>query len=73
MSAVTRAAVLGRINRKLAHDGETMRTSRSERDRFDPGTHYIESANDFVYHKHVDLEALARELGVLCDTETVLP
>jgi hypothetical protein len=76
---VSERAVLARINRKLAGDNEQIRQPR-------PGTRAQAELGDFyrlrfgrggsepstnVIDTHVDLETLARELGVLSPWEVV--
>ncbi len=69
---ITEAALLKRINRKLAHKGEVVKKARGARERQDLGVYYLvdERANVLVAW-HVDLPQLGRELGVLAPTETV--
>lgn len=57
-------ALIARISRALAHQGEALRTSRSQRDVLDLGLHYIVNDRGTVIGKHIDLEALAARLGV---------
>ena len=70
---VSESAVIKRINRRLAKDGEQLRTRRSERYWSDLGTHYIVDSNNCVTASHVDLEQLGRELGALRPGEAVAP
>ena len=63
---VSMAALMARINRKLAHDGEQLKATRGERARQDFGDYYIiDRSGNFVVAKHCDPEELAREIGVL--------
>lgn len=55
---------LERIRRRLAKEGEHLRTSRSEGARADLGDHYIVDGRNVVVAAHVDLEVLAEELGI---------
>jgi hypothetical protein len=62
---VTERALIQRINRKLAKDGEKLRTTRGH---FEPslGRHYVIDLNrNFVVRKQFDLEELGRQLNVL--------
>jgi hypothetical protein len=68
-AAVTKAALIKRINRKLALEGETLRTTRGERWRGDLGDHYTVDESNFITAQHVDLVECARELGVLKASE----
>ena len=69
---VSTRAIIQRINRKLAKDGDKLRKNRSQRWWPEMGDYYIvdEERNAFI-RGHVDLEDLGRELGVLEDWETV--
>jgi hypothetical protein len=65
-------AVTQRINRKLAPGGRQLRKCRSERWRSELGNYYLlDIAHNAVMTRHVDLEALGRELGALEEWETV--
>lgn len=69
---VTVRATIARINRKLAHEGEQLRTARGDRSWSNLGNHYIVDVNrNFVVADHVEPEKLARELGVLRPWEVV--
>jgi hypothetical protein len=71
--AVTRAAVIQRVNRKLAHDREQLRATRSERARSSMGDYYvIDTERNVMVSDDVDPIALARELGVLKPWESVV-
>lgn len=58
-------ALLGRINRKLAHEGEQLRTLRGERDFHNLGRYYAVNDMNHVIASHVDPETWGREMGVL--------
>ena len=67
---VSTRAVVQRINRKLAPDMEMLRKSRSVRSVLDVGEYYVINWRiNGVMQKNVDVESLARELGVLKDWE----
>jgi hypothetical protein len=69
---VSLPALIKRINRRLAENDARLRTSRSERCRFDLGNYYVHDVNrNFIVETHVDPEVLGRELGALQDYETV--
>ena len=69
---VSLRAVIQRLNRKLAHTGETLKTLRGERYLHDFGRYFIvNNATNTVDTTDVDPVALARELGVLAAWETV--
>jgi len=58
--------LMARINRKLGHDGEQLKATRSERARLELGDYYIIDADrNVILHKDCELVELARELGVL--------
>ncbi len=63
---VSRRALIQRINRRLSDDGEMLKAIRSERWRHELGDyHTIDIPTNSISRKHVDLEALGRELGAL--------
>ena len=63
---VSPRALLARINRKLVHDGECMKTCRSDsRWWHDLGDYYVvDLSRNFLTHKHYDLEEWGRDLGM---------
>ena len=64
--------IIQRINRNLAPQKQKLKACRSDRWRDDLGDYYVIDVEiNGVLHKHVDLEALGRELGVLAEWETV--
>ncbi len=65
---VTRVALLARINRKLAEQGQQLMAARSARARFDLGDWYIRGEIGIDLH-HVDPVDLARGIGVLASWE----
>ena len=69
---ITESAVEQRIRRKLRNTTEMLCKSRGERQRVDCGRYYVIDAelNALLWY-HVDLEAFARELGVLRAHEIV--
>jgi hypothetical protein len=70
---VSLRAVIQRINRKLRASGEVLKTARSTNVASSVGWHYIvDTDNNWISSQRVDPEALARELGVLQDYETVV-
>ena len=68
---ITRKALISRINRRLAHDGERLRSPRGELGRQELGDFYVTDDNNCVTAKDVDPEEWARELGVLRPREQV--
>ena len=66
------SAVIKRINRRLAHDGEQLRTLRNDRCLSDFGRYYIVNDDRCLIAAHVDPDALARELDVLKGAEVVI-
>ena len=70
---IDQRALTGRINRTLAADGKALRKLRhGERARgFKPVGHYyvVDMRTSGIVQTHVDLEAFARELGVLAPHE----
>jgi hypothetical protein len=69
---ITEAAVGKRIRRKLRNTAEMLRKSRGEKQRIDCGRYYVIDAelNALLWH-NVDIEAYARQLGVLRAHESV--
>jgi hypothetical protein len=63
--------VCSRINRKLRHEGERLRTLRGERGVTDLGRFFVVDERGLPTACHVDPETLARELGVLAAHETI--
>ena len=72
MSKVTISAVIKRINRRLRHEGEMLRTLRGFSGENDLGRYYIVSDNNCLVAPHQEPEQLARELGVLASHESVV-
>jgi hypothetical protein len=69
---VSRRAAIARINRVLAKRDEVLRASRGARCRADLGDHYIlDWRINGVVEKDVNVEDVARELGVLHPYEVV--
>ena len=71
---VTERALLGRINRKLAHDGQKLyRTRLGTRAEHEFGNYYIvDTFTSAVHAHHCDLADVGRELGVLKDWEALV-
>ena len=68
---VSTRALLQRVNRRLAGDGEVLKIARTAKVAAAVGQFFIVRGNR-VAREHVDPEALARELGVLADFERVV-
>lgn len=65
-------AVLARLNRRLARDGRRLCRPRSERVRLDLGDVYLLDLNgNAVMERDVNVEQLARDLGVLRPFERI--
>lgn len=63
---VTKAALMQRLQRALAKEGQVLKVTRGARAIVDLGRHYvIDVRRNVVIDKNVDLEALSRDLGVL--------
>jgi hypothetical protein len=64
---VSEKALVSRINRKLAHEGERLCKSRGERAQQNLGTYHIVNTyyNTLVAFHIEDVEKLAKELGVM--------
>lgn len=61
---VTESAVLKRVNRALASQGEKVRKQRGD-------YNVIDVSLNAIVHEGIDLEALAKDLGVLKSWETL--
>lgn len=74
---LTMRALLARINRKLANEGQAgraIKAPRGERLQQEVGDYYvIDYSMNAIMSKHVDPEELGRELGVLHPWEEVRP
>ena len=69
---VTLRALVQRINRKLAHTEEVLKTARGQRAIADLGNYYIlDWGSNLVSAWHVDPVKLAHELKVLAAWEYV--
>ena len=63
---VSERALVARINRKLAHDGEKLYKSRTMWANLMVGDHYIlDVERNFTSGQPVDLKSLGKKLGVL--------
>jgi hypothetical protein len=78
MKTVTWRALHQRINRRLSHEDQSVRTARgfwrgpSWYEDPNLGRHYvIDAGRNFIVATHVNLEELARELHVLHPHERV--
>jgi hypothetical protein len=70
---VSTRALIQRINRALAHEGEQLKTTRGERWRGELGNFYIiDTYRNGIEAQHVDPEELGREMKVLQPYEVVL-
>ena len=71
---VTLRALLQRLNRKLAKEGEVLKTLRGQRYANDLGRYYIVNLDrKAIDTTDVDPVALGRALGVLAAWEMVVP
>jgi hypothetical protein len=69
---ITESAVAQRIRRKLRNTGHMLRKARGERQLVEAGRYYVIDTNLNTDHLlHVNIEAYARELGVLRAHEAV--
>jgi hypothetical protein len=67
---VTLRALTARINRHLAGQGQTLKRARGMTARAALGEHYlVDLVRNHVAARHVDIERLARDLGVLAGWE----
>jgi hypothetical protein len=68
MFQVTERALIARINRKLAHDGERMRRARGDLGDF----YIVDRRTRALIASSCTPEGVGRELGVLRHGETVI-
>jgi hypothetical protein len=62
---VSERALVARLNRRLARDGEVVRKNRSRQD-WELGEYYLlDIAHNSIPAKNIDIEVLGRELGCL--------
>ncbi len=67
---VSERAVIQRINRALALQGQKMRKTRGWRAHHELGDYYVVvPSRNFIVAQNIDLEAFARELEVLAPYE----
>jgi len=74
LAPVSERAVIARINRALAPQDMHLKTSRGWRMKLDVGHYYVVNTriNGIVQpYKHMDLQSIARDVGVLEDWEEV--
>lgn len=70
---VSNRALFGRINRRLAKDGEVLKTTRARWESTLGTFHIVDVSRGLVVHQHVDVLKLADELGVLGPDEQAAP
>ena len=64
--------LLQRINRKLAKDFETVKTTRGDRWRGELGDYYrVDLSRNVILETDVDLELTAKQLGVIKKWESL--
>jgi len=69
---VSERAIIQRINRVLAKDGEMLKKSRPNKYINELGDFYrLDIRKNFIVEKDVDLQALARETKSLAEWETL--
>ncbi|MCW5756977.1 MAG: hypothetical protein KIT54_07070 [Phycisphaeraceae bacterium] len=66
-------ALFGRVNRALQREGQSLRRCRIDsRDYANLGRYFVvDDSRNYVVGKDIDLEELAREVGVLRGYETL--
>jgi hypothetical protein len=67
---ISTRALLQRINRRLAADGEVLKAARTAKVASSVG-HYFVVRGNRIARERINPEALARELGLLADWERV--
>ncbi len=72
MSTATKRALIGRINRKLAHRYERLHASKGRRQLSNLGAYYlVDVYRNAVINWGLDPIQLGRELGVLRENEEI--
>ena len=66
---VTMRALTQRINRKLRHDGQRLRTARGW---FSDLGHVLDFKHHWIVKRHVEPEARGRDLGVVKNYDQLL-
>jgi hypothetical protein len=70
---VTERAIVQRLNRRLAHDYESIKTPRGERNLQSLGRFYLlNTYQNWIMKTHIDPESFARDLGVMAPWEVVI-
>jgi len=70
---ITEGALKKRIGRKLAQQGEALRTSRSLQNRINCGDHYVvDISMNAIVHKFINLEETGKELGCIPDGVSII-
>ena len=70
MKKVSERALIKRINRRPAHEGERLRKNSDPRWWMDLGWFYtVDLRSGYVEGRHIEPEAYARELGALGPNE----
>jgi len=69
---ITTKGLIQRINRKLAREGQKLRTTRGMQMHIDVGDYWIQDiSGNYVADKYVDPVELGRKLGVLGPSDVV--
>ena len=69
---VTRRALIQRINRALAKEGEALKTTRGDKWRSSLGDYYVVNLNrNFIISTHIDPEVFGREIKALAPYESM--
>ncbi|MGI8891898.1 MAG: hypothetical protein ACR2GN_00425 [Bacteroidia bacterium] len=62
---VPKIALVQRLKKHLALDGQILKKSRGERSRTEPGQYYTVASNGFTVQRHLHLEKFSRQEKVL--------
>lgn len=65
MKPLSTGVLVKRGNRRLAREGQQLRTTRGIQMFLNVGEHYVIDVSNFVVETFADAEVLARQLGVL--------
>lgn len=69
---ISERALIARINRKLAHDGEKLRKSRGMQAYTNLGDYYtVDIKTNTLRRWFIDIEEFGREVGVMHRNETL--
>lgn len=69
---ITERALVQRLKKHLANDGQILKKSRGEKSKTELGKYYTVATNGFTVLRHLDLEKFARQEKVLSSHEAII-